>query len=227
MKFSKIGEHTIKCTVTEQEITDLGFSIEDIMKNGARTQEFMNHIFDLAEREFETKFEMGVKTVRADFMPDHSLTLTFSEHPAPEDMLEHLKDIVNGMLNSLPSQKWEEIRDKAKEAWEKQNGIDVHKKEENLVIYGFETFDRLLFFVKTISWIEGVESVLLKEDEGYYLLLDLSACDPKWINALLSVGNEFADEVDLEAEYWAYLMENARTLIAENALETLIELYSK
>ena len=84
--------------ISEDEITDLGYTMEEIMSNGERTQEFMNEIFDLAEQRFETKFELGVKTVRADFLPDHTLSLTFSEHPGSEGMMEHLKDIVNGLL---------------------------------------------------------------------------------------------------------------------------------
>lgn len=77
MKFSKIGKHTIRCVISEQEIQDLGYTIEEIMSNGERTQEFMNQIFDMAEQSFETKFELGIKTVRADFMSDHTLALTF------------------------------------------------------------------------------------------------------------------------------------------------------
>ena len=104
MKFSKIGKHTIRCVISEQEIQDLGYTIEEIMSNGERTQEFMNQIFDMAEQSFETKFELGIKTVRADFMSDHTLALTFSEHPGSDEMMEHLKDIVNGDKMCL---KWE------------------------------------------------------------------------------------------------------------------------
>ena len=110
MKFSKIGKHTIRCVISEQEIQDLGYTIEEIMSNGERTQEFMNQIFDMAEQSFETKFELGIKTVRADFMSDHTLALTFSEHPGSDEMMEHLKDIVNGLMNAIPQQKKIRIR---------------------------------------------------------------------------------------------------------------------
>lgn len=101
MEFSRIGEHTIKCVISEEEIYDLGYTMDEIMSNGERTQEFMNQIFDMASEEFGTDFNSGIKTVRADFLADHTLSLTFSEHPATEGMMEHLKDIVNGLLNSL------------------------------------------------------------------------------------------------------------------------------
>ena len=32
MKFSKIGKHTIRCVISEQEIQDLGYTIEEIMR---------------------------------------------------------------------------------------------------------------------------------------------------------------------------------------------------
>ena len=110
MEFSRIGKHTIRCVISEDEISDLGFTLEEIMSNGERTQEFMNQIFDLAEQRFETKFDLGIKTVRADFMSDHTLSLTFSEHPGAEAMLEHLKDIVHGLVNSIPQQQAEATR---------------------------------------------------------------------------------------------------------------------
>lgn len=53
MEFSRIGEHTIKCVISEEEIYDLGYTMDEIMSNGERTQEFMNQIFDMASEEFE------------------------------------------------------------------------------------------------------------------------------------------------------------------------------
>ena len=67
MQFSRVGKHTIRCVISEQEILDMGYTMEEIMSNGERTQEFVNQIFDMAEQRFETKFDMGIKTVRAHF----------------------------------------------------------------------------------------------------------------------------------------------------------------
>ena len=95
MRFSRLGEHTIKCIISEDEIFDMGYTLDEIMSNGERTQEFMNCIFDKAEQEFQMRFDLGIKTVRADFLPDHTLSLTFSEHPTSSGMVEHLKNIVS------------------------------------------------------------------------------------------------------------------------------------
>ena len=86
----------------------------------------MNHIFDMAEQEFNTKFDLGIKSVRADIMPDHTISLTFSEHP-----MDQIKDIVNGLLNSIPKKNWDEIDKKQPES----------ETQKVVVLFAFEDAD--------------------------------------------------------------------------------------
>ena len=58
MEFSRDGNNIIRCVISEEEIEELGYTLDDIISNGRRTQQFMNHIFDLAEQEFDTKFDL-------------------------------------------------------------------------------------------------------------------------------------------------------------------------
>ena len=157
MEFSRDGKNTIRCVITEAEIEELGYTVDEIISNGARTQEFMNRIFDMAEDELQMKFGMGIKTVRADLLPDHTLSLTFSEHPASEGLMEHIKDIVNGLMSSVPQQKWEEI--KAKKAAglkesiaEKKQSEDSSKEEQPkiIVLFAFEDMDVLNAITKIL-----------------------------------------------------------------------------
>ena len=120
MEFSRDGNNIIRCVISEEEIEELGYTLDDIISNGRRTQQFMNHIFDLAEQEFDTKFDLGIKSVRADILPDHTISLTFSEQPGTEGVMDHIKDIVNGLINSIPKQKLDELKglsDKAESSY--------------------------------------------------------------------------------------------------------------
>ena len=47
----------------KRQIYDLGYTMDEIMSNGERTQEFMNQIFDMASEEFGTDFNSGIKDV--------------------------------------------------------------------------------------------------------------------------------------------------------------------
>ena len=217
MKFSRIGKHTIRCVISEKEITDLGYTLEEIMSNGERTQEFMNEIFDLAEQRFETKFELGVKTVRADFLADHTLSLTFSEHPGSEDMMEHLKDIVNGLLSSSPQQKWNEIS----EAKKKQEDQDVARV---FVLLVFERMDTILRFAKQVPFKECPPNALYKLNHVYYLIMDLSNQLESDVRKLSAVTDEYVSKLLVGVERKAFVEEHGEVILKEAAIEKLREL---
>ena len=218
MEFSRMGKHTIKCVITEEEIFDMGYTLDEIMSNGERTQEFMNNIFDLAEQEFQTKFDMGIKTVRADFLPDYTLSLTFSEHPAGNGMMEHLKDIVNGLLNSIPSEKWEEIS-KRNEA--EQNQDDPVKV---IVLFKFNEMDTVIRFSKQVTLSELPENALYKYNNEFYLFMDLSDCTENEVMKLSMTTDEYANDIQVGPERKAFMDEHAEIILRENAIENLRQL---
>lgn len=218
MKFSKIGKHTIRCVITEQEIEDLGYSIEEIMSNGERTQEFMNQIFDMAEQQFETKFELGIKTVRADFMSDHTLALTFSEHPGSDEMMEHLKDIVNGIMNSIPQQKIDQINAARKESGNMPPS-DLY------VTLVFDDFDTVLRYAKNIVAQDLPErSELYKYEDAYMLTLKFEDSEENSLKRLSNLTDEYADDILVGAEKRAFLREHGKCILKDQAIEQLREL---
>lgn len=223
IEFSRVGKHTIKCTITEDEIHDLGYSVEEIVTNGERTQEFMNHIFDMAEEEFETKFDMGVKTVQVEFHSDHTLSLTFSEHPFAGGMMEHLKDIVNGIMNSIPQQKWEEMQKQSKE---KSGG---EPKEEPvptdiLVMLKFADLDTVIRFAKQVPDHLVPVNALYKDDQAYYLSMDMSDFKDQDAKCLSILTDEYVTDIQVGRERLAHLKEMTTTLLGEKAIESLKQL---
>lgn len=220
MEFSRIGKHTIRCVISEDEISDLGFTLEEIMSNGERTQEFMNQIFDLAEQRFETKFELGIKTVRADFMSDHTLSLTFSEHPGTEGMMEHLKDIVNGLLNAIPQQKWDEIR-AAKER--QQEGAEAEAVRV-IVALVFDNMDILVRFARQVVMAQLPPNALYKYKNEYLLIVDFSDTPEGDVKRLSSLTDEYARDIYVGAERAAHIEEHGEAILKERALEQLRQL---
>ena len=216
MKFSRIGEHTIKCVISEEEIYDLGFTMEEIMSNGERTQEFMNQIFDMAEQNFETKFELGIKTVRADFMSDHTLSLTFSEHPGSDEMLEHLKDIVNGLMNSIPPQKWNEVSEVHQNAEKDEVSVQV--------TIMFEELDVLIRYAKAVSVSTLPPGMLYKDENRYMLILNLTDLSEEELAKMSNLTDEYASDLFVGVERKAYIEEHGTCILQEKALERLREL---
>lgn len=216
MKFSRIGKHTIRCVISEDEITDLGYTLEEIMSNGERTQEFMNEIFDLAEQRFDTKFDFGVKTVRADFLADHTLSLTFSEHPGSEEMMEHLKDIVNGLINSIPQQKWNEINEAKKQQEDDEMRV--------FVMVVFDEMDTIIRFAKQVTLQDWPFNSLYKMQERYYLILDLTNQLEAEVKRFSALTDEYASDLLVGAERKAFIEEHGDVILREAAIEQLKQL---
>ncbi len=219
MEFSREGNHTIRCVITEDEIIELGYTIDEIISNGARTQEFMNQIFDMAEQEFETKFDMGLKTVRADILPNHTLSLTFSEHPGTEGMMEHIKDIVNGLLNSVPKQKLEELKSKVN----LEEIASTNEPVKIIALFAFEDLDTLMRYAKQVKMEQLPFNQLYKFEDAYFLMMDMTNCSEADVKCLSALTDEYSADVFVGSEKRAFIYEHGKPILTERALEQLRE----
>lgn len=221
MEFSREGNNIIRCVISEEEIEELGYTIDDIISNGARTQQFMNQIFDMAEREFNTKFELGIKSVRADIMPDHTISLTFSEHPGTEGVMDHIKDIVNGLLSSIPKQKWDELK-KEKESEDTTEQND--KISKIIVLFAFKELDTLIRYAKQVK-VENIPfNQLYKYDNIFFLLLDVTDSEEKDVKILSSLTDEYAADIFVGVEKRAFIYEHGEEILKQKAIEQLKEI---
>lgn len=220
MEFSREGKN-IRCVISEEEIEELGYTIDDIISNGARTQEFMNHIFDMAEQEFQTKFDLGIKAVRADILPNHTISLTFSEHPGSEGMMEHIKDIVNGLLNTIPKQKWDEIKsikDNAAETVGDSTPVKI------IILLAFEELEVLMRFAKHVQMNPIPFNQLYRFEDVYFLMMDMSECEETEVKRFSALTDEYATDLFVGAEKRAFIYEHGKEIIKERALEQLREI---
>ena len=225
MEFSREGNHIIRCVITEEEIEELGYTIDDIISNSVRTQEFMNRIFDMAERELDTKFDLGVKSVRADIMPDHTISLTFSEHPGTEGMMDHIKDIVNGILNTIPKQKWDEIKalKEGGRTSDKEESV-VMEPPKIIVLFAFEDLDVLMRYAKQVRMHPLPLNQLYKFDGIYFLMIDMTDCEEEEVKRLSGLTDEYATDIFVGAEKRAFIYEHGTAILKEHAIEQLREI---
>lgn len=222
MEFSREGEHIIRCVITEEEIEELGYTIDDIISNGVRTQEFMNRIFDMAERELDTKLDMGVKSVRADIMPDHTISLTFSEHPGSEGMMEHIKDIVSGLLNTIPKQKWDEIKAiKENDTVSQKEETSTEGSLKIIVLFAFEDLDILIRYAKQVRMQSLPMNQLYKFDGVYFLMIDMTDCEEQEVKSLSALTDEYATDIFVGSEKRAFIYEHGTEILKEQAIEQL------
>ena len=220
IEFRRLGEHTIKCLISEEEVSAMGFSMEEIITNGARTQEFMNHIFDMAEEEFDTKFNLGFKTVQMEYRSDRTLSLTFSDHPADE-VIGRLRELIGGMLGSLGPEKLKELEDLAG----KEEDEDAEGSAGELIFaLKFPDIDRAIRFAKQLPFDLLPISELIRYQDSLYLLIDSMGCPKNEIRALALRADEYDVDVEFGRGRLVLILEHGTTILGADALEHLRQL---
>jgi len=225
MEFSRIGNNSIRCLISEAEIEGLGYTLDELLGNGIKTQEFMNRIFEIAEREYGLKMEFGMKTVRADFLPNHTVSLTFSDNQSQtkvNGIMEHLLDYVNEMLTSSKD-KLEKLNQekKAEQAVEDQPAADPMEEPQIIIMLAFESMSYLCQYAKNITLDESAETILYKYGDTYYLMLNLSDQNQQTMMKLWVHADEYASNLIVGKDKWAFMREHATVIIPEHAVETL------
>ena len=77
MEIKRLKNNQIRCALSEEEIEEMGFSIDDIIGNGETTQKFMRVVLEKVEEQEAIDIELLSPMVRAELLPDHSMAITF------------------------------------------------------------------------------------------------------------------------------------------------------
>ena len=132
--------------------------------------------------------------------------------------MEHLKDIVNGLINSLPPEA-------VKQSTEKNTKKQIKKQDMvSVVMFIFEKFDVAVRFAKIIRGLPSAASQFFKFEGEYFMSMDLSGYDEHELEKMSVIADEYADDIIAGADKRAFLMEHAQTILGDNAIESLAQL---
>ena len=120
MEIERLGENKIRCALSEEEIREMGYNIDEIIGNTEVTQEFMRAVVELVEEQGNISMQNISPVVKAELLQDHSMAITFGGDS--EMSFKNLVDTVGQLMNQLAPEKLSEFRQMNKE--EKQSAID-------------------------------------------------------------------------------------------------------
>ncbi len=234
MRFKRVGNETVKCHITQDELRENGLRLEDFLANNGKTEEFLRKMIEEATVQVGFKAHGGPMAVQVSVMPDSSLLFTFSERPISVlDFLENLKQALTSLGGMLPGD------------MNALSGIPglppmeagAEKKTflyptENEYMLQFESMDCLLKFVKSLK--PGIEaeykftSSLYKSDlyEDCYLFVNRGEMDDKLAARIVAAAVDFVYDVSIADSQNALVKEHARCIIGNNAITTLQEVNS-
>lgn len=253
MKFKRINVDTVRCLITEEELTQKGLEVEDFLANDGKTEGFLREIINKAEEEVGYKVQGGNISVQVSVLPEHVVALTFSEKAGDGiiNMLENLKSAVDNLSKNVKQEAGKQDVDQGTEQQKMEgnrNDSENNQKEEQsstipfagltgknncLVKEGrlnyqiqFDSLDTFLAYCNAIRLEMPVENSLYKlpKENVYFLLMKKEPMDDRQICRLLSASLEFNSGIFSHNGMMAYILEHGECLIPENAIQKIQEM---
>ncbi len=224
MEIKRIGQNKVCCALTEDEIRELGFDIDEIIANSDTTQQFMRVVLGLVEEQEHINIEDISPMVKAELLQNHSMAITFGADS--ELSFRELVDTVKYIASQLEPEGIEEWKAKAKEEKQlKQNTSAAKPKAEPMTcalrfaeLEDMRHMSRICFPGKVPS------SSLYKLQGSYYLILDFDGFTKDEMRPFAFGAVEYDDGHYSDSMQIAHIMEQGSCMIKNDALEMLMQL---
>ena len=149
-------------------------------------------------------------------------------------MMEHIKDIVNGLLNSIPQKKLDEVKGKKNLA---DMAGSVAKKSEDeaekntkpqepikiIALFAFEELDTVMRYAKQVKLEQLPFNQLYRFEDAYFLMMDMTGCEESEVRSLSALTDEYSADVFVGSEKRAFIYEHGKCILKERAIEQLRE----
>lgn len=233
MKFKRIDVETVRCLVSEEELQENGLDMDDFLKNGEKTEDFLRKIVSLAEEEVGYKVPGGSLSVQASILPNHVLSLTLSEKQnGILDILRNLKNAVSKLSAAVKDDDTEAFRNilEAMGATDTRERIGTRQEDpsgkspvKEFYQVEFDNFENVLKYASAAHLPMPFNNVIYKlERTGkYYLVIQKGRLNDDQMCKLLSAALDFAHAIYSDVALLAYLDEHGERIVKENAIQVL------
>ncbi len=220
MKYKKINDATVQCIISEEDMLEYGLTLSDIFERNEKGEGFLR---DIIERAYdEVGYTVNGDNIAMQITPlkDKGLAVTFtSEGPSGfRDILQHLKEVLQGVSDELTRQDEEERQ----QSVEQEQG---EKYDDNRRMFAFDSLREAMQYTTSIPTSVSVKSHLYKDGEKYYLVVEKNRLSYKMFNKISAQAVEFGSLLAVSEERMLYLKEHAECLIADRAVSKLRRIY--
>lgn len=214
MDIKRLNDNQIRCALTEAEIEEMGFSIDDIIGNGETTQKFMRVVLEKVEEQEAIDVELLSPMVRAELLPDHSMAITFGGITEEEKkgMFGKILEMMNQMAGK-PEQKLNASDDAEAIGESTQLALECGSIENAVCM-------SKLFAGKD----KVPQSSFYKMDGKYYLIMEFKGFTKQEMKPLAFWAVEYECRRIAVPAGIAYIKEHGKCIIAQDAICDLIKL---
>ena len=214
MEIKRLKDNQIRCALTEEEIEEMGFNIDDIIGNGEVTQKFMQVVLEKLGEQEDIDVGHLSPMVRAELMPDHSMAITFGGI-SPEDKKNMLNRIME-MMEELSGREGTE---------QKQKEEKIKIPESAKLAVEFNAIEEAIRMSKLFMEKEQLPvSSFYKMKEKYYLILEFKKLAKEEIKQLAFTLVEYENQRISTDSGIAYIKEHGKCILKKDALLDLMQL---
>ncbi|SEA39509.1 adapter protein MecA 1/2 [Pseudobutyrivibrio sp. ACV-2] len=234
MKFKKIGEDKIRCVITKEEMEQNGMELGDFVSDQEKTQSFIRDILAEACETLGIQTHAKAYSVQMTVMPQGDVALLISPDSssglatAIEELKKHLTGLqetlsttkkdpvtaIKGSTADVPVQSAEVIAD---------NKDEVTSQYLNTPLWAIlQDLDSAIELCKHIPKFEGIQSVLYRYGDDYYVKLNFELTR-RQISAVILVIAEYASQMFTESFDGAFLLEHG-DVICEDCINVLSQI---
>ena len=239
MDIKRLKGNQIRCALTEAEIEEMGFSIDEIIGNGETTQRFMKVVLEKVEEQEAIDVELLSPMVRAELLPDHSMAITFGGITEEEKkgMFGKILEMMNQMAGKMGQPGQEVAPDMAslaehveKNVPEMSDELDAAKEDEVLtkstpLALECNSIDDAVRMSKLFLGKEKVpQSSFYKTEERYYLIMDFKGFSKQEMKPLAFTSVEYNNRRIATPAGIAYIKEHGKCILAQDAICDLVQL---
>lgn len=232
MEIKRIGENKIRCALSESEIEQLGFDIDEIIGDSETTQRFIQSVLDAMEEQENIHLEHISPMVRAELLPDHSMAITFG---GDSDMgIQDLVDTVSNLMSKIAPERLEEFKrlnqpkEETKENTPEQKSADtaedVQKEARMICALRFPNIVDASEMCKVCFQDKFPKSALYKLDGEYYLILDFTKFEKNEMRPFAFGAMEYDAGHISDEKQIAFIREQGSYIVKKDAVEMLMQL---
>lgn len=237
MDIKRLNDNQIRCALTETEIEEMGFTIDEIIGNGEMTQKFMRVVLEKVEEQEAIDVELLSPMVRAELLPDHSMAITFGGITEEEKkgMFGKILEMMNQMAGKTGQSGQEVYREPEMPAAKVENDA-LEKQMEELetediftestpLALEFAEIKDVVRMCKLFSEKEKIpQSSLYKMDEKYYLIMEYQGFSKQEIKPMAFTAVEYNNRRIATVTGIAYIKEHGQCIMAQDAICDLLQL---
>lgn len=231
MKFEKMDNGSLRCTLTQDDLEQHGIGLDDFFSNTPNARKFLENLIRIAEEEVGFRTTGNMMSIQAAIMSEDEIVLTFSESQVSSaEILEHIRNMFGASATKeLEDGKTDVKDDILKEAGKKKKEDEAEKdkdKEDYAYLLAFSSFDRVRKFCQILSREPKAKSRLyfLERTKQYFLWVNLNQCPREYVYAFVAASMEYAKSIEKDSARSNFLAEHANIILKNRALETLAKL---